>query len=183
MFVLLINGGAVFIRNNALAFRVSLATCMLGMFILAAALVAWRSHWISGFAFMVLLGQGLYLPYVAVHTTIFERLLAMTRAPGNIGFLMYAADAVGYLGYVAVMLTRNFGDIDSGHTDVFTFFIDICWVGGGLCAVCLLVSWLYFTMFCQTTADAPADSDSAASDDVDAAAPPANNALSFESGR
>jgi hypothetical protein len=56
---------------------------------------------------MVLLGLGLYLPYVALHTTLFERLLGMTRERGNIGFLMYVVDSVGYLGYVAVMLLRN----------------------------------------------------------------------------
>ena len=55
---------------------------------------------------MVLLGLGLYLPYVAVHTTMFERLIALTRDQGNIGYLMYLADAFGYLGYVGVMLFR-----------------------------------------------------------------------------
>jgi hypothetical protein len=58
----------------------------------------------SAFPFMVLVGLGLYLPYVAVHTTVFERLLAMTRDRGNVGFLLYVADSFGYLGYVAVML-------------------------------------------------------------------------------
>jgi hypothetical protein len=56
---------------------------------------------------MVLQGVGLYLPYIAVHTTIFERLIAMTRDRGNIGYLMYLADAFGYLGYVFVLLGRN----------------------------------------------------------------------------
>ena len=53
---------------------------------------------------MVLMGLGLYLPYVAIHTTVFERLIAMTRERGNLGFLMYLADAVGYLGYAVVMV-------------------------------------------------------------------------------
>jgi len=56
---------------------------------------------------MVGLGFGLYLPYVAVHTTVFERLLAMTRDKGTITYLMYLADSFGYLGYVAVMLLRG----------------------------------------------------------------------------
>ena len=42
-----------------------------------------------------------------MHTTIFERLIAMTRDRGNLGYLMYLADAFGYLGYVAVMLAHN----------------------------------------------------------------------------
>ena len=62
---------------------------------------------VGPFVFMVLLGLGLYVPYVAVHTTIFGRLIAMTRDRGNIGYLMYLADAFGYLGYVAVMIGKN----------------------------------------------------------------------------
>lgn len=42
--------------------------------------------------------------YVAVHTTIFERLIALTRERANMGFLIYLADSIGYLGYVGVML-------------------------------------------------------------------------------
>ena len=73
----------------------------------------------DAFAFMVLLGLGLYLPYVAVHTTVFERLIAMTRDQGNIGFLMYLADACGYLGYVGVMTFR----LGSGpSSDLLGFF-------------------------------------------------------------
>ena len=56
---------------------------------------------------MVMVGLGLYLPYVAVHATIFERLLAMTREKGNVGFLMYLADSTGYLGYVGVMIFKG----------------------------------------------------------------------------
>jgi hypothetical protein len=81
------------------------------------------------------------LPYVAVHTTIFERLIAMTRDRGNIGYLMYLADAFGYLGYVAVMLARNFAGPPGSFLD---FFLTASWViaGGGL--VLLVLCWVYF---------------------------------------
>jgi hypothetical protein len=65
--------------------------------------VGLRAGMVNGFTFMVLTGVGLYLPYVAVHTTIFERLIAITRDRGNLGYLMYLADAFGYLGYPAFM--------------------------------------------------------------------------------
>ena len=61
---------------------------------------------LSPFAFMVACGVGLYLPYVAFHTTVFERLIAASRYPGNLPFLIYVADAVGYLGYATVMVLR-----------------------------------------------------------------------------
>ena len=50
---------------------------------------------------LLLVGLGLYLPYVAFHTTIFERLIALTRERANVGFLMYLADSLGYFAYAA----------------------------------------------------------------------------------
>jgi hypothetical protein len=95
----------------------------------------------SAFPFMVLVGLGLYLPYVAVHTTVFERLLAMTRDRGNVGFLLYVADSFGYLGYVAVMLSRSLWTVSS---DFLGFFILVCWSAAALSVVSLILSWRYF---------------------------------------
>ncbi|MFT3920920.1 MAG: DUF5690 family protein [Myxococcales bacterium] len=104
--VLAVNGCAVLIRDNRRAFFAAIATAASGLVLLCVALVGRQMAMLDAFPFMVLVGLGLYLPYVAVHTTIFERLLAMTRDRGNIGFLMYVADSVGYLGFAAVVLAR-----------------------------------------------------------------------------
>lgn len=139
--VLAINGSAVLIRDNRFAFRFSLGTCLLGLLVLVAALLAYQKSMIGGFAFMVLVGQGLYLPYVAIHTTVFERMLAVTRARGNIGFLMYLADSIGYLGYVAVMVIKNYFKTTE---DMLGYFLGLCWFGSGVGIVCVIVSWFYF---------------------------------------
>jgi hypothetical protein len=90
---------------------------------------------------MVLHGIGLYLPYIAVHTTIFERLIALTRDRGNVGYLMYLADSFGYLGYVAVLLARNaLGPAE----DFLAFFLTLSWVIAGACLVLLVPCWRYF---------------------------------------
>ena len=108
---------------------------------IAVSLAARQQGALSPFPFMVLHGIGLYLPYIAVHTTIFERLIAMTRDRGNIGYLMYLADAFGYLGYVAVLIARN----ASGHLDNFLpFFLTLSWVVVGACLVLLVPCWCYF---------------------------------------
>ena len=60
--------------------------------------------WVS---VVVMIGLGLYLPYVAIHTTVFERLLATTRDKGTSSYLLYLADSFGYLGYVAVLLGKG----------------------------------------------------------------------------
>lgn len=139
--VLAANGLAVLIRDNRRAFFAALATCGLGFGLMAATLLARRNGDIEGFGFMVLIGLGLYVPYVAFHTTIFERMLAMTRDRGTIGFLMSVADAVGYLGYVAVMVIRNF---TQASDDMLGLMIGACWVAVGLSVVCLPLSGRFF---------------------------------------
>jgi len=139
--VICVNGGAVFIHNNRTAFFVSLATCMFGFLLLAVTLAGWQTQRIGGFAFMVMIGLGLYLPYVAIHTTVFERMLAMTRERGNLGFLMYVADAFGYLGYVGVMIARNV--MTPGET-LLSFFINACWIAVLVAGAAMVATWIYF---------------------------------------
>ncbi len=91
--------------------------------------------------FMIMVGLGLYLPYVAIHTTIFERIIATTRDRGNIGFLMYVVDSVGYLGYVGVMFGRQFS---SDRSQVLPFFISACLYSAIIALVLLLIASLYF---------------------------------------
>ncbi len=138
LFVLAINGSAVFVRDNARAFNLSLTICGLGIIMSFLATAAWHQRMITPFMFMVLIGQSLYLPYVAVHTTVFERLLAMTRAPGNIGFLMYVVDSIGYLGYVAVILLKSFGGNYVRGAPLIDYFLTMCWLCGSVALARLL---------------------------------------------
>ena len=105
--VVIANGFAVLIHNNRRAFFTALAVAFGGFLLAGVGLIGWQMQVVDGFTLMVLLGLGLYLPYVAVHTTILERLIAMTADRGNLGYLMYLADSVGYLGYVGVMMARE----------------------------------------------------------------------------
>jgi len=139
--VLAVNGGMVLIRDNRQAFLAALMTCGLGFGLLMLALLARRGGHLNDFTFMVLIGLGLYLPYVAMHTTVFERLLGMTRERGNIGFLMYVADSVGYLGYVTVMLARNYLNVAN---DMLGLLTAACWLTIAISACSLIMSWWYF---------------------------------------
>lgn len=143
--VIIVNGSLVVIRNNRWAFFASLGVCAAGLALLIGALVAQRTGRLGSFNFMVLIGLGLYLPYVAIHTTVFERFLALTREKGNLGFLMYVADAIGYLGVVAVVISRNFVDVDATFIN---FFFLLCWIAAVLSAVFLAAGWLYFAVRC-----------------------------------
>lgn len=107
--VVALNAGAIFVGRNRTAFVMSLGIIGGGFVLVALAATLQRGGSLGPFAFMVLSGIGLYVPYVAFHTTVFERLIAATRDKANLGFLMYLADSTGYLGYVGVMVTRAIG--------------------------------------------------------------------------
>ncbi len=139
--VLMLNALGVWILDNRKALLASLGISAMGIFAIVAALLGESSHWISPFSYMVLIGFGLYLPYVAVHTTIFERMIATTRDRGNIGFLMYVVDSLGYAGYVVVMLVRQ------AQTDLppmLPFFSIVSWFSASICFLLILVAMLYF---------------------------------------
>ncbi|RCS54892.1 hypothetical protein DTL42_01795 [Bremerella cremea] len=151
--ITLVNGLAVLIRNNRLAFFVSLGICGLGLLVITMTLFTQQQGAMDPFTFMVLIGFGLYLPYVAVHTTVFERLLAMTRERGNLGYLMYVADAIGYLGYVGVMFAK---DLVSTTDSFLQFFLMFCWFTVGVSVVCLGIAWRYFQVLETRSAVTPA---------------------------
>ncbi len=106
--VMLINGSLVLIVNNRHAFFVSLGLCQAGLVLVLASAIGSTLGLISPVMFVVLLGLGLYLPYAAVHITVFERLLALSRDKGTSSYLLYLVDSFGYLGYVALLLGKNF---------------------------------------------------------------------------
>ena len=83
---------------------------------------------------------------MAIHTTVFERFLAMTRERGNLGFLMYVADSIGYLGVVGVLIVKNLVKFEGTFIN---FFLTICWIAAGLSVVCLVASAWYFGVRCS----------------------------------
>lgn len=139
--VVVANGAAVLIRDNRRAFFTSLALAAGGLALALVALFGIRAGAVTPFAFMVLLGVGMYVPYVAVHTTVFERLIALTRERGNIGFLMYIADSVGYIGYAIVMVTRS---TFPSKENFLGFFLDLATVLVVGAFVAVALSWALY---------------------------------------
>jgi hypothetical protein len=149
--VLVLSGATVMIGNNRRAFFFGMTLAVGGAALVGAALLGLRGGILSPFAFMVLQGIGLYLPYIVVHTTLFERLIAMTRDRGTIAYLMSLADSFGYLGYVAVLLAHN----ALGPWENFlAFFITLSWVIVAASLVLLVPCWRYFATHPATRAAA-----------------------------
>jgi Family of unknown function (DUF5690) len=150
--VLVVNGGAILIHDNRRAFFAALGTCAFGIVLLVVALLARPSGVLGGFEFVVLIGVGLYLPYVAIHTTVFERFLAMTRDCGTVGFLLTGADSIGYLGYVAVIIARKF--FPTGD-DLVGLLTGACWLIVAVSMLCLVQAWRYFAKLSARVTESP----------------------------
>jgi hypothetical protein len=62
---------------------------------------------LNGAWWMQLVGLGLYLAYIPFNCVFFERMIASFRINGNVGFLIYYADAFGYLASVIIILLKE----------------------------------------------------------------------------
>jgi hypothetical protein len=131
----------ILVKNNTSAFYLGMVISLLGFILTLIAVIGLKNHMLDGFWFMVLVGLGLYLPYVLVHTTIFERLIAMTREKGNCGYLMYLADAIGYLGYVAVIISNAFVSKQSALLDLFVSIVSSISI---LSIILIVLACIYF---------------------------------------
>ncbi|MEI6341989.1 MAG: DUF5690 family protein [Verrucomicrobiota bacterium] len=141
--VLMANAVAVRWHDNTAAFRYGLGISLGGVALVMGALAGRTWGDLEGFLFMVLLGLGLYLPYVAVHTTLLERLVARAEDRANLGFVMYLADAGGYVAYAAVLLLRGRG---TGATVSLGAFSTLTWWLAGVAALAFgMVGWLMRT--------------------------------------
>jgi hypothetical protein len=118
--VLTVIGGFFLIRNNYKAFQLNNVIIIGGFILAAGATVAFHLHLISPVVWIITASAGLYLGYVPYNCFYFERMLAAYKVPGNVGFLIYVADAFGYLGTVVVLLVKEFVHIRYTWVDFFT---------------------------------------------------------------
>ncbi|MCH5598187.1 DUF5690 family protein [Niabella ginsengisoli] len=105
--VLLIAAAGILIRNNAKAFSTAMFLTGVGGIIVLASTILFKNNILSPITWVVISGIGIYLPYILFHCLIFERLVALLSFKGNVGFLFYIADALGYLGSVAVLFLKE----------------------------------------------------------------------------
>lgn len=120
--VLVIAAMGIIIRKNRLAFNLGMYFTAFGALTILLATLLFENSLISPISWMISTGIGVYLPYILFHCLLFERLIALLKYQGNIGFLFYTADALGYLASVSVLLLKEV----VGYSDTWVeFFIDL----------------------------------------------------------
>jgi hypothetical protein len=130
LIVLAVVGGFFLIRNNYKAFQLNNVIIIGGFAMAAGATMAYHMGMLSPLVWIITASAGLYLGYVPYNCFYFERMLAAYKVPGNVGFLIYLADAFGYLGTVVVLLVKEFVRIRYTWVDFFTMIFYIAAVVG-----------------------------------------------------
>lgn len=139
--VMIIIGLMVLIRSNRVAFYLNqFIIIFAGVLLLLTTLLFTRFD-INPVLWMILNGFSMYLAYIAFHTFLFERWIALFRHESNVGFLMYLADAFGYLGSISILLIKNFADVSMSW---LSLFIKIAYVTAILTMLLGIGSTAYF---------------------------------------
>ncbi len=113
-------GVIIVVRDNVKALLVIHGVVLAGLLLLGLSTIAFQTGLLSPLAWMILSGAGLYMAYVPFNAMLFDRLIAASGTVGTAGFLIYVADAAGYLGSCALLVWRNFGLVQLNWLQVFT---------------------------------------------------------------
>lgn len=129
------------IRDNRRGLMGAFAIMIAGTIILGASTLLFDAGRISGYAWMIAVGLGVYLAYVPFGSVLFDRVIASTRTVGTAVFAIYLADSIGYTGSVGILLVKNFSAAHLSYVDLFrglSYFLSLFGTLG------LIASCLYF---------------------------------------
>lgn len=141
LIVLLCMGGLILIRNNQKALMMNHVIIVTGFLLIGIANLLFENTRINSSTWMILIGTGLYMGYIPFNSIFFDRLLATFKYTGTVGFIMYLADAFGYLGSISVLYLKEFVGIQVGW---LTFFMQSGYFISMSGTVLILSSMLYF---------------------------------------
>ena len=139
--VLIVLSLLILIRQNLKAFSVIHIMIISGSLLMGIGTVLFSLNLINPMTWMTLAGLGLYMGYVPYNAVFFERLLASFHYKGNVGFLIYVADSIGYLGSVSVLLVKELGQPNISWGIFFKDSVLAVSIIGGICAT---LSLMYF---------------------------------------
>ena len=129
------------VKDNAKALMVNHLIIFAGIVLVGVSTMAFQSRMIGPELWMILVGLGLYMGYVPFNSIFFDRFIAAFQYISNVGFLIYLADAFGYMGSVGIMFYKNFGNANMSWLN---FFISSSYVMAVVGAVFTLLSMYYF---------------------------------------
>jgi MFS family permease len=137
LIVLLSVGSLSLIRSNLKGFEAIQGMIAFGLLICGISTLLFGNGLISPFAWMLVLGVGMFLAYTPIQVALFERLIALFRIKANAGFFVYICDACGYMGSVVLLLYKEFFMKELSWSSVlmqFSYFLTALGLVSLICA-------------------------------------------------
>lgn len=134
-------GALMLVRDNLRALIAMHGLILLGAAALGLGTLAFQVGLIGPLAWMIVTGAGVYLAYTPFNAMLFDRMIAALGRAGNAGFLIYVADASGYVGSVALLVWRN---LAAPHMDWLRFTTDCAYAASLAVAVLTCCSAMTF---------------------------------------
>ncbi len=129
------------IKDNLAAFVTIQVMTMAGALLMGLSALGFINGMLSPLQLMIGTGTGLYIAYMPFGAMLFERMIAATRQVATAGFLIYVADASGYLGTVVLLTYRSLFAPDLPWLKVFLIG---AFVASGVCLTFTAVAVGYF---------------------------------------
>ena len=139
--ICILTASMYFVKDHKRAFWLNHLIIFTGCLLILIAANLFQNNTISPFVWSVLMGIGLYMAYVPYNGMLFERLLAVLKEKGNVGFLFYLADFSGYLTTVIILIYQNFG---IHKTSWLSFLISLSQFLPLICIASIIASFFYF---------------------------------------
>lgn len=140
--VLILIGSMVMIKNNFLALKTAHWFIIVGFVIAGVSTLVFKANQLSPIAWMTLVGLGLYMVYIPFNAIFFDRLISTFKYASNVGFLIYIADAFGYVGSIGVLLSKEIFKVKLNWVTFFSSSVMILSVVG---VVLTFYSLYYFS--------------------------------------
>jgi MFS family permease len=139
--VLVILSLLILVKKNLFAFGIIHFLIIGGYLLVGGGTILFNLHIIGPVTWMTMAGLGLYLGYVPYNAVFFERLIAVFKYRSNVGFVVYVADAIAYLGSVSILLVK---ELNGGSISWLSFFNKGAMIVALVGSVSTVLSLLYF---------------------------------------
>jgi MFS family permease len=139
--VLVVIGSLMVIKNNYKAMLINHFIVLLGFVTVGLSTYAFQEKLINAPTWMILIGMGLYFGYIQFNSIFFDRLIATFKYVSTVGFLIYLADSIGYLGSASVLFYKEFGQKNLSWLE---FFMTGGYIVSSVGSVLIVASLLYF---------------------------------------
>ncbi len=132
----------VLVKDNRKALLINHLVILGGCLLAGVSTFLFQQKIISPYFWLLATGFATYAAYIPFNSILFDRMIAAFRKPGTVGFLIYVADAFGYLGSVMVLIYRDLGARDLSWA---RFFGQSSYVLAGAGIICIGLAWRYFS--------------------------------------